>query len=100
LLATCKSDAERVQTVWRSSSMSPGRNAAPSACAEHRSAPPAGWQRTEIWAAGIRGAAGIRHRLDLLVTGLAIGGGIKPLHDLISNVEAAKISKKHPSQTQ
>ena len=53
-----------------------------------------------IWAAGILSAAGIRHVLDLLVTGLAIGGGTKPLHDLISNLQAAKVSKKDPSQTQ
>jgi hypothetical protein len=52
------------------------------------------------WAAGILSATGIRHALDLLVTGLAIGGGTKPLHDLISNLQAAKISKKDPSQTQ
>jgi hypothetical protein len=52
------------------------------------------------WAVGILSATGIRHMLDLLVTGLAIGGGTKPLHDLISNLQAAKISKKDPSQTQ
>lgn len=28
--------------------------------------------------------------LDILVTGLAIGGGTKPLHDLISNIQANK----------
>jgi len=52
------------------------------------------------WAVGILSAAGIRHMIDLLVTGLAIGGGTKPLHDLISNLQAAKVSKKDPSQTQ
>jgi len=52
------------------------------------------------WTAGIGNAAGIRHMLDLLVTGLAIGGGTKPLHDLISNLQATKTSKKDPSQTQ
>jgi hypothetical protein len=51
------------------------------------------------WAGGILSAAGIRHLLDLLVTGLAIGGGTKPLHDLISNLQAAKDNKKDPSQT-
>jgi hypothetical protein len=51
------------------------------------------------WAGGIPSAAGIRHMLDLLVTGLAIGGGTKPLHDLISNLQAAKDNKKDPSQT-
>jgi hypothetical protein len=52
------------------------------------------------WAGGIRSAAGIRHIIDILITGLAIGGGTKPLHDLISNLQAAKVSKKDPSQTQ
>lgn len=51
------------------------------------------------WAGGLLSAAGIRHMLDLLVTGLAIGGGTKPLHDLISNLQAAKDNKKDPSQT-
>lgn len=31
--------------------------------------------------------------VDLLVTGLAIGGGTKPLHDLIGNLEKAKEKK-------
>jgi hypothetical protein len=35
--------------------------------------------------------------LDILVTGLAIGGGTKPLHDLIGNLQASKDSKKDPS---
>jgi hypothetical protein len=48
------------------------------------------------WAAGILSASGIRHMLDLLVTGLAIGGGTKPLHDPISKLQAAKASKKDP----
>jgi len=52
------------------------------------------------WAAGILSAAGIRHMIDLLVTGLAIGGGTKPLHDLVSNLQAAKVRKTDPSQTQ
>jgi hypothetical protein len=51
------------------------------------------------WAGGILSAAGIRHMLDILVTGLAIGGGSKPLHDLIGNLQAAKDNKKDPSQT-
>ena len=38
--------------------------------------------------------------IDLLVTGLAIGGGTKPLHDLVSNLQAAKVRKKDPSQAQ
>jgi hypothetical protein len=42
-------------------------------------------------------AAGLRHALDLLVTGLAIGGGTKPLHDLIQNLQEAKNDKKDPA---
>jgi hypothetical protein len=42
-------------------------------------------------------AAGVRHALDLLVTGLAIGGGTKPLHDLIQNIQEAKNEKKDPA---
>jgi len=59
-----------------------------------------GLAKNGTWATGILGAAGIRHMIDLLVTGLAIGGGTKPLHDLISNLQAAKLSKKDPSQVQ
>jgi hypothetical protein len=51
------------------------------------------------WAGGVISAAGIRHMLDILVTGLAVGGGTKPLHDLISNLQAAKDNKKDPNQT-
>jgi hypothetical protein len=40
--------------------------------------------------------ASTRHLLDLLVTGLAIGGGTKPLHDLIGNLQEAKNDKKDP----
>ena len=42
--------------------------------------------------------AGVRHLLDLLITGLAIGGGTKPLHDLIQNVQEAKNGRKDPPQ--
>jgi hypothetical protein len=56
-----------------------------------------GLARDGTWTSGAMSAAGIRHMLDLLVTGLAIGGGTKPLHDLISNLQAAKDSKKDPS---
>ena len=35
--------------------------------------------------------------LDIIVTGLAIGGGSKPLHDLISNLQASKEQKKDPA---
>ncbi len=46
---------------------------------------------------GLGSAAGVRHALDLLVTGLAIGGGTKPLHDLIQNLQEAKNEKKDPA---
>lgn len=36
--------------------------------------------------------------LDIIVTGLAIGGGSKPLHDLISNLQASKDEKKDPTE--
>ena len=36
------------------------------------------------------GAAGWFERLDVVITGLAIGGGTKPLHDLIANLESKK----------
>ena len=35
---------------------------------------------------------------DLLVTGLVVGAGTKPLHDLISNIEQKKDGKKDPPQ--
>jgi hypothetical protein len=50
------------------------------------------------WTGGAMTPSGIRHMLDILVTGLAIGGGTKPLHDLISNLQASKDSKQDPSQ--
>jgi hypothetical protein len=34
--------------------------------------------------------------LDIVVTGLAIGGGTKPLHDLISNMSNGKTAKDPP----
>lgn len=51
------------------------------------------------WTSGVLSAAGVRHMLDILVTGLAIGGGTKPLHDLISSLQTAKDDRKDPSQT-
>lgn len=36
---------------------------------------------------------------DIVVTGLAIGGGTKPLHDLISNISTSKTTKQDPAQT-
>lgn len=47
-----------------------------------------------VWAGGTLSAAGFRHMLDLLVTGLTIGAGAKPLHDLITNLQAATCNKK------
>ncbi len=35
---------------------------------------------------------------DLLVTGLVVGAGTKPLHDLVSNIERGKDDKKDPPQ--
>ena|SRR5215813_1212711 len=37
--------------------------------------------------------------LDIALTGLAIGGGTKPLHDLISNISEAKTAKQDPIET-
>jgi hypothetical protein len=34
--------------------------------------------------------------LDVILTGLVIGGGTKPLHDLIANLQAAKKTKEDP----
>jgi hypothetical protein len=47
-------------------------------------------------AVGIQGSAGW---LDILITGLAIGGGTKPLHDLISSITEAKTEKQDPIET-
>jgi hypothetical protein len=52
------------------------------------------------WTGSPWNAAGVRHMLDLLATGLALGGGTKPLHDLISNLQTSKNNKKDPGQTQ
>jgi hypothetical protein len=38
--------------------------------------------------------------IDLLVTGLAVGGGTKPLHDLIGNLKESKNNKKDPGELQ
>ena len=39
---------------------------------------------------------------DLLVTGLVVGAGTKPLHDLVANIEHGKSGKnsKHAARTQ
>jgi hypothetical protein len=36
--------------------------------------------------------------VDILVTGLVIGGGTKPLHDLISRIESAKQNAEAPAE--
>jgi hypothetical protein len=36
---------------------------------------------------------------DVLATGLVIGGGTKPLHDLISNIQASKEAKTTPAES-
>ena len=48
--------------------------------------------------AAVRSAPRLRRWVDLLVTGLAVGGGTKPLHDLVSNLQASKEAKKDPPQ--
>jgi len=40
------------------------------------------------------GVSGLAAWLDVVVTGLAIGGGTKPLHDLIANLQESKEEKK------
>jgi hypothetical protein len=37
--------------------------------------------------------------LDVLITGLVIGGGSKPLHDLITNVQKTKEQREDPPET-
>jgi hypothetical protein len=36
--------------------------------------------------------------VDILATGLVIGGGTKPLHDLITRVQAAKEKSQDPAE--
>lgn len=38
--------------------------------------------------------------LDLFITGLAVGGGTKPLHDLITNITESTNSKQDPAELQ
>ncbi len=42
------------------------------------------------------GESGIPAWVDIAVTGLVIGAGTKPLHDLISNISASKVEKQKP----
>ncbi len=45
------------------------------------------------------GLTSVPPAVDILVTGLAIGSGTKPLHDLIGNIQAAKEEKKSNAVT-
>jgi hypothetical protein len=45
------------------------------------------------------GATSVRPFFDILVTGLAIGSGTKPLHDLISNIQKSKEGKEDAAAT-
>jgi uncharacterized membrane protein YfcA len=45
------------------------------------------------------GVTGARPVFDILVTGLAIGAGTKPLHDLISNIQKSKEGKEDAAAT-
>jgi hypothetical protein len=44
------------------------------------------------------GAAGVPVFLDILITGIAIGGGSKALHDLIKSVQVTKEGKQDPPE--
>lgn len=44
------------------------------------------------------GASAVPEWLDVIVTGLVVGGGSKGLHDLIKNVEKAKEEKEDPEE--
>lgn len=44
------------------------------------------------------GALGVPIALDVVVTGLILGGGSKALHDLIKNIEKAKEKKEDPKE--
>jgi hypothetical protein len=47
-------------------------------------------------AVGVQGAV---DWLDILITGIALGGGTKALHDLLSNITEAKTDRQDPSET-
>jgi hypothetical protein len=36
--------------------------------------------------------------VDIVISGLAVGSGTKPLHDLISNIQKAKETKEDPTE--
>jgi hypothetical protein len=44
------------------------------------------------------GLSGVPEEFDIIISGLAVGSGTKPLHDLISNVQKAKEQKEDPPE--
>jgi hypothetical protein len=42
-------------------------------------------------------APDVSREVDIVVTGLILGAGTKPLHDLIENIQASKEKKKNPN---
>ena len=49
-------------------------------------------------ALGVTGLGG-KEWIDVVVTGVAIGAGTKPVHDLITRIDAAKNAAKDPPET-
>ena len=46
------------------------------------------------------GFTSVPKQVDLVISGLAVGSGTKPLHDLIANVQQAKEQKQDPPEKQ
>ncbi len=67
------------------------KTAAASASGKATTGPPATNHRT--------GSQDPNRVLDLVVTGLVIGAGTKPLHDLVSRIQTANQSSKDPAET-
>ena len=44
------------------------------------------------------GFTGVPEQADLVISGLAVGSGTKPLHDLISNLQQSKAEKEDPPE--
>jgi hypothetical protein len=44
------------------------------------------------------GLSGVPKWVDIVITGIAVGSGTGPLHDLITNVQTAKEQKQDPSE--
>jgi hypothetical protein len=44
------------------------------------------------------GLTGVPEEVDLVLSGLAVGSGTKPLHDLISNLQKAKEDTEDPPE--